>query len=166
MIINRQKMIYENTKFNHNLEEMLDDAKHELLQSSKFSIIGEFTAGIIHDIKNPLTILGGFGKKAAITIERENFNDLNAEVLKTSIEKMNRATHMIMEITERMGKFTRADSEFKEGVNLKTIIDTSIEMVEKKLAKNKVKLTHQMNKDVFICGGRSWVRASHNKPVG
>lgn len=65
----------ENTVLNARLKAVvreLGDAQKRLIEQEKFRSLGEMTANIAHEIKNPLVIIGGFTKRLArkVTLER------------------------------------------------------------------------------------------------
>lgn len=58
----------ENTLLNTRLRDAvreLGDAQKRLIEQEKFRSLGEMTANIAHEIKNPLVIIGGFTKRLA-----------------------------------------------------------------------------------------------------
>lgn len=58
----------ENTLLNTRLRDAvreLSDAQKRLIEQEKFRSLGEMTANIAHEIKNPLVIIGGFTKRLA-----------------------------------------------------------------------------------------------------
>jgi signal transduction histidine kinase len=60
-----------NTKLKMAMME-LGDAQKRLIEQEKFRSLGEMTANIAHEIKNPLVIIGGFTKRLAkkLTLEK------------------------------------------------------------------------------------------------
>lgn len=58
----------ENTLLNRRLRDVvreLSDAQKRLIEQEKLKSLGEMTANIAHEIKNPLVIIGGFTKRLA-----------------------------------------------------------------------------------------------------
>ena len=58
----------ENTLLNKRLRDVvreLSDAQKRLIEQEKLKSLGEMTANIAHEIKNPLVIIGGFTKRLA-----------------------------------------------------------------------------------------------------
>ncbi|MBT4760641.1 MAG: HAMP domain-containing histidine kinase [Bdellovibrionaceae bacterium] len=153
LIHKREHMLSELEGYRQNLEMKLEDAKHELIQTSKFSLIGEFTAGIVHDIKNPLTVLMGYGKQVAKIFDKSDLSEKDCDLIKKGVGKMNKATYKIFEITDRMGKFSRADVDYIEGLDLKNIVEVSLSMVVKKIEMNHIVVTNSViDEKVFFWG--------------
>jgi signal transduction histidine kinase len=73
-----EKVMHRTRELKHSLEE-LRDTQTQLIQREKMASLGELTAGIAHEIQNPLNFVN-------------NFSDLNKELLlemKTELEKGN-----------------------------------------------------------------------------
>jgi len=64
----------ENTLLNTRLRDVvreLTDAQKRLIEQEKFRSLGEMTANIAHEIKNPLVIIGGFAKRLARKMQHD-----------------------------------------------------------------------------------------------
>ena len=104
---NRQK-----TKANKKLEETLHELRatqSQLIQSEKMASLGELTAGIAHEIQNPLNFVN-------------NFSELNQELISEMREEINRknyeeADELAKDVLENEGKINhhgkRADAIVK-----------------------------------------------------
>jgi two-component system, NtrC family, sensor kinase len=66
---------------NNNLNQ-LKAAQNQLIQSEKLASLGELTAGIAHEIQNPLNFVNNFSELSV-----ELANDLNEEIKKPAIDK-------------------------------------------------------------------------------
>jgi len=65
----------ENTLLNTRLRSVvreLTDAQKRLIEQEKFRSLGEMTANIAHEIKNPLVIIGGFTKRLAKKMQNDH----------------------------------------------------------------------------------------------
>ena len=127
------------------LEIETEQHKQRLIQAEKMANLGQLTAGIAHEIKNPLNFVNNFAK-----LSTELMVEL-AEILQTQIaalEKEDRleAEYLLKTVNENLGKINdhgkRADSIVKnmllhsrEGpsesqiVNLNPIVDEALNLV-------------------------------------
>jgi signal transduction histidine kinase len=59
----------------------LTDAQKRLIEQEKFRSLGEMTANIAHEIKNPLVIIGGFAKRLAKKMQNEHTEDKYIDII-------------------------------------------------------------------------------------
>ena len=95
-----------------NLEQTLGELKttqNQLIQSEKMASLGELTAGIAHEIQNPLNFVNNFSE-----VSRELMEELNEELDKGDTKG---AKAISMDVIENLGKIThhgkRADAIVK-----------------------------------------------------
>lgn len=88
----------ENTLLNTRLRDVvreLTDAQKRLIEQEKFRSLGEMTANIAHEIKNPLIIIGGFAKRLAKKMQNEQKEDKYIEII---LKEVNRLEKILNEI--------------------------------------------------------------------
>jgi len=76
-------------------EEDLRRAQDELVQAAKMAALGQLSAGITHELNQPLSAIRSFADNAKVLLERARYAEAS-ENLET-----------IAELTERMGQITR-----------------------------------------------------------
>ena len=74
----------------------LDDIKQNFIQSDKLAFIGKLTAGIMHEIKNPLNFIINFTK-----LSKELVGELN-ELMDGAVDKLDKETVADLEDTRSM----------------------------------------------------------------
>jgi signal transduction histidine kinase len=124
-----------------NLNERLEQDKEHMLQAERYSIIGRVTDQIVHEVRNPLTILGGMAKilkKRVRDKELEGF----VEIIANEVGR----------IEEIMGGLTmishNAEPVF-EKVSLKDLIEECLAIFKTDIDRqNIVCRCHPLNKDL------------------
>ncbi len=127
-----------------------EEIEAQVLQTEKLAIIGKLTAGISHDIRNPLAVIS----QATFNIKREANKIDNQKIIKYSerIEKnVNRAT----EIIEKLLNFSKQASKRKEVLNLKSIIEESLDLALIETDSHNLMIYKYLDPDVYIFGDKN-----------
>ncbi|HET9433089.1 MAG TPA: ATP-binding protein, partial [Chitinophagaceae bacterium] len=127
---NRQKQ-----KTNRVLETTLANLKStqsQLIQSEKMASLGELTAGIAHEIQNPLNFVNNFSevndellKELKTEAEKGNLEEVKAIAndIAFNSEKINHHGKRADGIVKGMLQHSRSSSGIKEPTNLNTLVD-------------------------------------------
>lgn len=111
------------------LEDITEKKKMEeqLFQASKLSSIGKLTAGISHEIGNPLASISSLVQElTALKLESGDDIKFTAESLKT----INSHIERIAKIVRSLGDFARISSVGKTDSNVQQILDHTINLVK------------------------------------
>lgn len=95
-----------------------------LINQSKLSTLGEMTAGIAHEINNPLGVI--INRVALIKMQMKKQNSTPEDIIK-GLNQVESTAKRITEIISSLKKFSRTEKEenFKE-VNLRMIIEETL----------------------------------------
>ena len=96
------------------------EAEESMIQSEKLSVIGELSAGILHEIRNPLTSIKGFLQLMQTT---EKLNQDYLDIIMREIEQ-------IEKITSELLYFTKPKSEHFSQVDLSNIVNETLQLFE------------------------------------
>ncbi len=117
------------------IEETLKNLKStqsQLIQSEKMASLGELTAGIAHEIQNPLNFVNNFSEVSAelvdemnVEIDKGNMEDakLIANDLKQNLEKINYHGKRAGDIVKGMLQHSHSSSGVKEPTNINALAD-------------------------------------------
>lgn len=81
----------ENTLLNTRLRDVvreLTDAQKRLIEQEKFRSLGEMTANIAHEIKNPLVIIGGFTKRLAKKMQNDRTENRYIDIILKEVGRL------------------------------------------------------------------------------
>lgn len=81
----------ENTLLNTRLRDVvreLTDAQKRLIEQEKFRSLGEMTANIAHEIKNPLVIIGGFTKRLAKKMQNDHTENRYIDIILKEVTRL------------------------------------------------------------------------------
>ena len=107
----------------------LNNMKSQLIQQSKLAAIGELASGIMHDIRNPLSVITSCND---YLLDQAIKND-DKKLMEKCRQKMTRASGKIQKLTDHLRSFSRLDQEKKETIDLRALMDDCLLMVENRV---------------------------------
>lgn len=118
-----------------NLEHLAQERARQLIHSERLASLGTLSAGIAHEINNPLTYVIGNAEILKFLFDamaREGVN-LNPEAvaakIKESVQRLDeiiKGANMISTIVEGMQRFSRQDNHVREPIDLAVCMDNAI----------------------------------------
>ncbi len=127
-----EKLVNEKTA---ELQKSLEDLKStqsQLIQSEKMASLGELTAGIAHEIQNPLNFVNNFSEvnkeladELEVEIDKGNYNEAKAiaKDIKENEEKINHHGKRADAIVKGMLQHSRSSSGVKEPTDINALAD-------------------------------------------
>jgi two-component system NtrC family sensor kinase len=123
--------------------ERLRSTQLQLIQSEKLAAIGHLTAGIVHDVKNPLTVIKGM---AELIQEGDGLDTQTKKDLKLIRENAEKATNIVTDLL----KFSRQSTpEMKYG-DLRETVETTLRLTSYLLRKNQITLVTELSKQPIM----------------
>jgi two-component system C4-dicarboxylate transport sensor histidine kinase DctB len=129
-------------------QKALQTTQNELIQAGKMAVLGQMSAGITHELNQPLTALHTMTDNALILLDRGNIETA----------KNNLAT--ILQIIDRMGKITRQLKVFARkstssltSVSIRKAIMNALLLVDQRMQLEKISLKQIVpDNEVFALG--------------
>jgi two-component system NtrC family sensor kinase len=122
-------------------EEKLEQAHKALVQSEKMSAFGQLSAGIAHEVKNPLTGILGYAQLSKRKVGSDN-------PLLKNLEIIERETKRCKNIIDNLMKFARAEEAEKSAIDLNEVVRDAVSIVDHQLTINKITLSQTLDPDL------------------
>ncbi len=124
------------------LEQMniqLAESQDQLIKIEKMSVIGELTSAVAHELRNPLTIIGGF----ANLLLKSNLDEEQREYLTIISSEIKRTESVVDHVLD----FSRASKQENQTIELSELVKQSVELLQGRMLKRDVTMTLSLTHD-------------------
>jgi signal transduction histidine kinase len=115
------------------INERLQTAQAQLIQSEKLAAVGQLTAGIVHDVRNPLAVIKGLAEDLD---EEPGLTDYTRDSLATIRASANQANSIVSDLL----KFARQSEMDMRPQDLRDSIASATRLIEYLARKGKVQI--------------------------
>ena len=151
-ITDRKKAEKELEKHRFHLEELVDERtdslkekQAQLVQSGKLASIGELSAGVAHELNQPLMVIRG---NTQLILRNLRKGKVSEDDLASKLEMVERNTKRMMDIINHLRIFSRqADSNY-EPLNVNKIIEDCFLMVGEQLRLHNIEVEKHLAPDL------------------
>lgn len=117
----------------------INNLREQLQLKDRFAVIGEISAGIAHQIRNPLAVIAGYSKLLLKSLDE---NDRRCDMIKAILQEVEGINRIIEELF-KLSKFEKIE---REEINLVALIKKCVENT----LRNGKKVIFQEVKDIYI----------------
>jgi len=129
----------------------LAESQEQIVRIEKMSVIGELTSSIAHELRNPLTVIGGF---AGLLLNAEK-SDTNREYLNIISSEAKRAESVLHQVLDFKRSSYTEHSQIEFNQLVKKTYDLFISRARKR---NKSPKLMMSDNDIFIHGNSDQIR--------
>lgn len=150
LLISLERRLHELTLINQDLKASRD----RLIRTERLSAIGEVAASVAHEIRNPLTAIGGFARTVYTSLPEK---DKNRRKLAIILEETDRLEHMLSSLLE----FTRpAVPRFTE-LDINALVMQSVHFMGTEIHPSLIQVHYQLDPNI----PRAWADGQQIRQV-
>ena len=129
-------------------EVQLTKAQADLVQAGKLSALGQMSAGISHELNQPLMAIQSFAENGQSFMERDR-----PDMVAKNLGKISELAHRMGRIIRNLRAFARQESEPLGDVDVGRVVDTVLELLGPKIAEVQVDVRWDGADGVIVRGG-------------
>jgi two-component system C4-dicarboxylate transport sensor histidine kinase DctB len=126
----------------HVAEVVLREAQDQLIHAGKMAVLGQMSAGITHELNQPLAALRTLSDNARVLLEKDRIEDVQKNLA------------LISQLTERMGKITGQLKTFARKsplrhspVSVRRALGNALALVEQRVRTEQIAITQDLPAD-------------------
>lgn len=125
-------------------EEILKNTLDDLVQTGKMAVLGQMSAGITHELNQPLTALRTLSANAVVFLERGAFEqvDLNLRTICQLTDRMG-------QITAQLKKFARRSAVSLRSVALADVIADALFLLDQRIRQERIQLEQAIEPHLY-----------------
>lgn len=117
------------------------EGSRRLLKAERLSVLGQITSQVAHELRNPMTIIGGFANSVLKKMDGSNPNYEYIKIIAKETERMENVLNNVL-------NFSKPDQSRLEMVNLNDLVDQTFEMMEQEIDSTKISIAKSASPDL------------------
>ncbi len=151
MFANQAGLAIENAALYRNLEEVHQELKETqtfLVHLEKMVALGEMSTSIAHEIKNPLTSIGGFARRLDRNLPEESQEKKYSQTIIKEVSRLERILNDLL-------NYTREGSSIFKELDLRDVLEESLSMAIEGIRSGRVQLIKEYAEEIPLVRGDS-----------
>jgi two-component system sensor histidine kinase HydH len=144
MFATQAGLAVENASLYRNLEEVhreLKETQTFLIHLEKMMALGEMSTTLAHEIKNPLTSIGGFARRLDRTVPEGSQEKKYSETIVKEVSRLERILNDLL-------NYTQDESLVFKELDLRDIIEESLSMVTEEILSGRIQLVKEFGEEI------------------
>ncbi len=133
-------------------EEELRDKQEQLVQAAKLATLGELTAGVAHELNNPLNNIGLFVGNAEDLIR---LGVADKERILSELRHAQQQVRKATEIISHLRTFGRAAPTSRELISLREVLEHALSLMQEQFRLREIKITVELGPEDPVVLGNS-----------
>lgn len=127
-------------------EEEAQQAREEVIQAGKLAALGQLSAGITHELNQPLSAIRAYSDNARVFLERGRY-----AAVSRNLKLVSELTEHAAAIVEHLKVFARKTSDELEPVSINRVIEHALALFAPRLRKEGIQVTtHGTSEETFV----------------
>ena len=127
-------------------ESSLKKAQHALVQSEKMAAVGTLSAGLAHEVKNPLSAVLGYAQLSKRKLDQPEALEKHLDIIETETKRCN-------EIISNLMQFSRQEKGEHTQISVNDVVEKSMAIVDHQLSLKNVRIESELTGNMpQICG--------------
>ncbi len=129
-------------------EVSLKKAQSDLVQAGKLSALGQMSAGISHELNQPLMAIQSFAENGQAFMARDQ-----PDMAARNLGKISELAHRMGRIIRNLRAFARQESEPLGNVDVARVVDAVLELLQTKIAQSEVAVQWDAPTNIIVRAG-------------
>jgi signal transduction histidine kinase len=138
---NLEQKVQGRTKELEEANQQLRATQAQLVQSAKMAAIGQLSAGVAHEINNPIGGILGYAQFILDKLGKIEFNLEDFKSCRKYLEYIERESQRCKQIVENLLSFSRKSSEKFEAIDIKSTREIILSLLMRSLEMQNIKIT-------------------------
>ncbi len=134
-LVESNRMLESEIQVRRKAEQDLRQTQDDLVQAEKLAALGHISAGISHELNQPLTAIRSFSDNASKLLDRKRFDEV-----RSNLGLISELTGRMAQLMKQLRTFARNAPSQKSLVSLQAVLDRSLGVLQPRFEERSVRL--------------------------